>query len=298
MEKLSRTEKYKELRESLQNDVGQDLETKDLSRFQDRLNKIDPNAFTAPKQKDVVDKYSPNHARKQMVDPDDISFDNTMDMNYSAGEPSYNTSSNNFSNDYLDKYIDEVKQYNIEQGNAVSEDTTVNILNRIRQAEDSLSKRPYPPRQRPQVNPVRDVEEDTTDVPFLKPSSGKQNNIRVTNNAKASSIASQVQGLINDSSIEDEPLPETTPATAHVSGMNTNEFNKHLELERTTRQQLLNETTQMRSQLDDYEDNLSEVSAKMRHTNQILNIVLVIMIVVLAMVILFILYIMVFKKGA
>ena len=45
------------------------------------------------------------------------------------------------------------------------------------------------------------------------------------------------------------------------------------------------ETTQMRAQLDDYEDNLSEVSDKMRQTNRILNIVLVILIIALAMIV-------------
>ena len=48
---------------------------------------------------------------------------------------------------------------------------------------------------------------------------------------------------------------------------------------------MLNETTQMRAQLDDYEDNLSEVSDKMRQTNRILNIVLVILIIALAMIV-------------
>ena len=69
------------------------------------------------------------------------------------------------------------------------------------------------------------------------------------------------------------------------SFMSTDTFNRRLEADRTTRQQLLNETTQMRAQLDDYEDNLSEVSDKMRQTNRILNIVLVILIIALAMIV-------------
>lgn len=297
MEKLSRTEKYKELRQSLQNDVGQDLETRDLSRFQNRLNQIDPNAFSAPKKnipKEDTD-YNPSHARKDTLDPNDISFDNTMNMHYQDKEPQFDGSaaSDAFSNDYLDRYIDEVKQYNIEQGNAVSEDTTVNILNRIRQAENALpSSRPYP--KTPKEN--KPTLEDTTDVPFVKPSS-------VSSNSTVKNIASQVQSLVNepeeddDFDIADIPEPPKKEKSSG-SGMNTNEFNKHLEMERTTRQQLLNETTQMRSQLDDYEDNLSEVSAKMRHTNKVLNIVLVIMIIVLAMVLFFILYLILSNKGA
>ena len=79
--------------------------------------------------------------------------------------------------------------------------------------------------------------------------------------------------------------------------MDTDEFNKHLELERTTRQQLLNETTQMRAKLDDYEDNLSEVSDKMRHTSQVLNIVLIILIVALVIVLAVVIYWIVLANG-
>ena len=66
--------------------------------------------------------------------------------------------------------------------------------------------------------------------------------------------------------------------------MSDDTFNRHLEAERNTRQQLLNETAQMRAQLDDYEDNLSEVTNKMRQTNRILNIVLVILIIALMVI--------------
>ena len=294
MEKLSRTEKYKELRESLQNDVGQEIETKDLSSYQERLNKIAPSAFEAPKQRVNTNSHEATHARNDVIEEDDISFDNTMDMHYDLKEPSFDATPNTYSNDYLDRYIDEVKQYNIEQGNAVSEDTTVNILNRIRKAEDSLSSRPYP-RNTNKSYTSKSKDEDTTDIPFMKPSSKKTTS---QTNHQVQNIASQVQNLLADDEedTDDTPIIESTQKPQqHVSSMNTNDFNKHLELERTTRQQLLNETTQMRSQLDDYEDNLSEVSAKMRHTNQMLNIVLGIMIVVLVVVIMFIIYSMFLK---
>jgi hypothetical protein len=70
-----------------------------------------------------------------------------------------------------------------------------------------------------------------------------------------------------------------------------------LEAERTARQQLLNETTQMRAQLDDYEDNLNEVSDKMRHTNKILNIVLGCIDHCLAVILGIVIYWIVLSKG-
>ena len=64
----------------------------------------------------------------------------------------------------------------------------------------------------------------------------------------------------------------------------------HLAAERTARQQLLNETTQIRAQLDDYEDNLTDVSDKMNRTNRVLNGVLIVLIIALFVVLLGVIY--------
>lgn len=104
-------------------------------------------------------------------------------------------------------------------------------------------------------------------------------------------IMQEVQNLVNGtSSSYTQPEESSSPfvndyESKNDSFMSTDTFNRRLEADRTTRQQLLNETTQMRAQLDDYEDNLSEVSDKMRQTNRILNIVLVILIIALAMIV-------------
>jgi flagellar biosynthesis/type III secretory pathway M-ring protein FliF/YscJ len=53
----------------------------------------------------------------------------------------------------------------------------------------------------------------------------------------------------------------------------------------------------MRAQLDDYQDNLSEVSDKMRHTNQVLNIVLIVLIIALIVILAVVVYWVVLSKG-
>ena len=53
----------------------------------------------------------------------------------------------------------------------------------------------------------------------------------------------------------------------------------------------------MRAQLDDYEDNLTEVSDKMQQTNQVLNIVLIVLIVVLIAVLGLVIYWILLSKG-
>ena len=46
----------------------------------------------------------------------------------------------------------------------------------------------------------------------------------------------------------------------------------------------------MRAQLDDYQDNLTEVSDKMKRTNQILNVVLIVLIIALSVVLVVVIY--------
>ena len=125
----------------------------------------------------------------------------------------------------------------------------------------------------------------------MKQSPSSQENTQPTQAMSKEDIMQEVQNLVNGtSSSYTQPEEPSSPfvndyESKSDSFMSTDTFNRRLEADRTTRQQLLNETTQMRAQLDDYEDNLSEVSDKMRQTNRILNIVLVILIIALAMIV-------------
>lgn len=302
MATLSRTKKYQDLRNRLQHDTNADaLSTNDLSRFQKRLNEIDSQNFSYTENASS-DSHNAEHARnlntqqqtqqplrrhKQTQDKDPFA-----NVSFSANENNDVT----FDNDYLDQYIREVKQYNIDQGNAASENTSLNILKQIERNNSATPKKPYP-----------SSNSHTADIPFLssqssssnrysqdvKQSSSSQEDAQPTQTMSKEDIMQEVQNLVNGtSSSYTQPQPEE-PSSPFVndyeskndSFMSTDTFNRRLEADRTTRQQLLNETTQMRAQLDDYEDNLSEVSDKMRQTNRILNIVLVILIIALAMIV-------------
>ena len=103
-------------------------------------------------------------------------------------------------------------------------------------------------------------------------------------------IAAEVQNLIRE---QDQPQPQPQPVPAYEPRPAA----PRVEDQRTAHQQLLNETTQMRAQLDDYEDNLTEVSDKMQQTNQVLNIVLIVLIVVLIAVLGLVIYWILLSKG-
>ena len=53
----------------------------------------------------------------------------------------------------------------------------------------------------------------------------------------------------------------------------------------------------MRAQLNDYQDDLSEVSNKMKRTNHILNIVLIVLIIALSVVLLVVIYWVLQSRG-
>lgn len=104
----------------------------------------------------------------------------------------------------------------------------------------------------------------------------------------------EVQNLVNGNG--QNTTENSSPFVTDSSETKANSGSQAAD-DRTARQQLLNETTQMRAQLDDYEDNLSEVSDKMRHTNRILNIVLVVLILALAIILGIVIYWIVLSRG-
>lgn len=343
---LTRTEKYKDLRERLQSDTSGGYNSKELSRFASRLNRIDSDNFAAPdaygkdthtaehrrriqpvEEQPVLRRSQRQDTTQQPAVRDDVFRNNE---NYTA----------TFDNDYLDRYIREVKQYNLEQGNAVSEDTQVNILRQLDQNQNR--RRPYAQYgSSPLERPVSEEKTESAQIPVFPSSrSDMREDHPIDGDARAKRQAVQntrrvpargfTDDLFEDESKSVNPLPSSQSAAPVPSATSTldnqnltkedimaevqNLVNGRKEdtaeipdmgrtsagtsaLDDDARQQLLNETTQMRAQLDSYEDNLNEVSDKMRHTNQILNIVLVVLIIALALILMFVIYFIMTTKG-
>ena len=301
MAQLSRYEKYRDLRAKLQSDTGSNAyESRDLADFANRLNRIDADNFSVPDHFSA-DHYSPVHARNTFEASDSKPLRRTQSARVNPQpQPSpvsrLNEQEDTFGTDYLDRYINEVKKYNIEQGNAASENTQINILRSLEQEQPKPApSRPYPrksspvpPVESPFVSQSADANADTDRMQaqtddYHSPAMTRED------------IMAEVQNLVNGSSRTEDDTPPAIPAEPARS-MSDDTFNRHLEAERNTRQQLLNETAQMRAQLDDYEDNLSEVTNKMRQTNRILNIVLVILIIALMVILGVVIYWIVTSK--
>ena len=104
----SRVNRFKYLHEEIDNSIEESTQTKELSSFANRLNKID-DQFVKMEVPMGVDK--PSHARNIQTEEDSI-FDT-------------------FENEYLKDFLDEVKAYNVEKGYRNVGDTQSNILKEL-----------------------------------------------------------------------------------------------------------------------------------------------------------------------
>ena len=198
-------------------------------------------------------------------------------------------------NDYLNEYIREVKQYNMEQGNAVSEETSLNILQQINEIQKPQKQEPV---SRPYARQTK-KRNDTADIPFMSPfrSDDDSENTEKIFEDDAANAESEEPKSREDIMAEVQSLVNGKPPVQRSITVDDDLYSS-IEDDRTTRQRLLNETTQMRAQLDGYEDNLSEVNDKMRYTNRILNLVLVVLIIALVVMLFILIYWVVLSRGA
>lgn len=325
MPKYSRTAKYEDLRSRLQSDAETDIKTNDLNAYEARLNKVDSANFSEP-QKVSVSSQESVHAKKSYTEAP-VSSEPSFAALKKDTTPSFlstaDTYTRAFDNEYLNQYINEVKQYNVDQGNDFSGNTDMNILKRLKGETPSVPASPYPEEKihdLPEDEKVdMDKDTETIEVPFAKSSKKevpdapsvskeipqpKKQPVEYLDEEEADEeedetytkedIASEVKRLISGSA-KNTPIsiqPKLKKSRWIEDDDDDDEYD-----DEDTRQRLLNETSQMRAQMDDYEDNLNQVSDKMQKTNQILNIVLIVLIIALIVVLGVVIYWVLMSKG-
>ncbi len=299
MTTLSRKEKYKELREQLAHDssAGESISTPELKGFNDRLVKIDENNFQKMEEVNPVQKAKHEAMNKPLEQiAAEIEEQAEKQPLFTLEDYSRNENDSNVGdNDYLNEYIREVKQYNMEQGNAVSEETSLNILQQINEIQKPQKQEPV---SRPYARQTK-KRNDTADIPFMSPfrSDDDSENTEKIFEDDAVNAESEEPKSREDIMAEVQSLVNGKPPVQRSITVDDDLYSS-IEDDRTTRQRLLNETTQMRAQLDGYEDNLSEVNDKMRYTNRILNLVLVVLIIALVVMLFILIYWVVLSRGA
>lgn len=267
MEKLSRVKKYEKLRAEIENDSAPVGNAEDaLKEYKNRVDKTD-------------NTYSPVHEK---------TFLSTNEKD----KDSHDT----FRNEYLDSFIQEVRDYNIRKGTREHEDTKLDILQQL----NSKNKE-----KRSQYIEKMDIEkEDLHSTDELE------------SNSETMEISKQVLDLIAEG--EDDET-ETGSFSSDLSGpeelvtqeeqtskehpitleeriaslenqiveenLVKEEKDDSVDLSILTKKELLEETKQLKVQMNEYKEELTELNSDVDSNNKMLNIIIVILVLALLAVI-------------
>lgn len=180
----SRVQKYENLRNKLQNNS-------DVKSSTDISSEVIKSVTNRINNDVIVEDHDPIHAKREEY------LSNTANIL----KPKISTVTSNFDNEYLDEYINEVKQYNKEKGNTVSEDTTQNILNNLYDIKPDVTDDHLEVKN---INPYKNLSDDE---------------LEKTRN----DIALEVKNLINNKPIfetEDEEVEEENISTTSKQNLN------------------------------------------------------------------------------
>ena len=264
MEKLSRTKKYQELRDRLQNDAESQVTSKDLSSFQERLNRLDVMHFdTAEEAKD----HDPIHVRRNSY------FEETAPV--VEEKEIEKTTQYTFNNEYLDEYINEVKQYNKDKGLLTKDDTAMNILENLKKKEEAPALEET---VKEEIECDYSNEMEAT-IPF------------VFNREKTvSQVSEEVKSLLDEQDDRTEEVIEEKSAVAKA-------VEEELEKEKALRRELEKKNKVIEEKIEDVEEDMDEMEESMSTANKILNVVLVLLILALLVVLGVVVYWTLLNRG-
>lgn len=280
MEKLSRVKKYESLRKAIEIDNNIDA-AEDSKSSEQALKSFDSSIF---KKAAIKEETAPKRAKEEK-----------------EVEGKESSTSDTFTNEYLDDFIKEVRDYNIRKGNRQSEDTQVDILTQLN-AENRAKRTRY-------LQEIKDKQDDTV----IEPLSDEENGKPVLSKED---LAKEVQQLLIDEDVQDSTFDEETQDTdveeLSEKLMQTQQIDLHQaaalvlpsddekediedsvkpnDEEDSLHKKLIEETQQLRVQLDEYEGELSDLSSGVEKNNRILNFILCFLILVLLVIIGFIGY--------
>lgn len=258
MNEFSRTKKHESLRDTINNNS---------------VNKTNTN-----------EEGLPNQNKEQKKNNESYLVDETGD----------------FKNEYLDSFIQEVREYNIKKGNRENEDTRLDILQQLSQKQ-RLKRATY----------IEDDKRDTVVEAQIDKLPQNDTNLKEPQNtdeltidksfdaATTQEIARQVQELLaNESKPEMTRAKEPEVKTDEVkkvpeiipNEVNVNHYDSALKpqprvdeqnLDEYTQSQLLEQTQQLKVQLDETRNNLNDINDGIDQNNKMLNIIIAVLIIVL-----------------
>lgn len=291
MQKLSRIQKYEELRKSIEldNNINNKVNDNSNNKSDELLHSFDASIL---KKADIKEESTGKREKKE----------NLTNLKTTSSDDT-------FTNEYLDDFLKEVRDYNIRKGTRQCENTEVDILCQLDDA-NRIKRNKY----------VHEIKNDENEYLF-----NDSNNIETV--LSKEQIAEEVKNLLSEDDenlkmqedditeveeiIENEADNNSTVENAEeIMEADTSEINKTIDSENnfisdtllnenvdeetdenqqtTLHQKFLEETQQIRIQMNEYEDELTDLSDGVEKTAKLLNFVLGFLILVLLVVIGFI----------
>lgn len=300
MEKLSRVKKYEDLRKSIETDNHVDQGDEALLHNEQTLKQFDSSVL---KKAEISEEhYQPEREKA-------VEVQESKPVSEEA----------DFTNEYLDDFIQEVRTYNIRKGTRECENTQVDILqqlNAVNRAKRSQYVEPIPaeePKLEPGVKPLLSKDDIALEVANLLKDDEEESAAVICESeeekAKQPDVSkTQIVHMFSDeieTVKEEEPVKaaeeeEEVPPKKKGFFKRKKEAVEEVEEEEAQEEEkkvdpvlhkkLLEETQQLRVQMDEYEDELTDLSDGVEKTNKLLNFVLCFLILVLLVIIGFIAY--------
>lgn len=323
MEKLSRVKRYEDLRKQIEDEsIGTDTPPQEkLQDYAQRLNEIDPSIFRKVKITEE-EPYTPERERvitgEDAVDTESTigEFRNEYLDDFINEVREYNIKKGNRDNE--DTQIDILNRLN-SVSRAKRSDYVQNIEEEIsepvKESKAALAREEIAE----QVKSLLDEEPDSniksvTKEVIPQPISQKQSNVVNTNSiARSVSERTKIENTNRMKQIQKESEAEALNVTntIHQSTLKSQNDERHhsfvsrknkptvvatkeeqaeAERERRLHQKLVEETEQLRVQLNEYEDDLNDLSEGVEKTNKMLNVILGCLILALLVIIGIIIY--------
>lgn len=308
MEKLSRVKKYEELRKNI--DTGMDESQNNRT---DGYNKGMSDVHASIFKKMNFEEEQPHMPEREKITR--------------ISEPEDTV--NDFQNEYLDDFLNEVKEYNLKKGTRECDDTQIDILQQLQPnrptrshyVEDIKEEKAPAPSIEDMVNTMSNEEiakevkslldETTNPQPRYEQlhEDGLMSSIPRRETVKEPFYESPVQPQpqyqepLKEEPLFHEPISPSREFSQTVSqkvpmkaANDISTYEQEMQREKLLHQKLVEETQQLRRQLDEYEDELTDLSDGVEKNNRILNVILCCLILALLGVIAFVI-IMLVKAG-
>lgn len=276
-QKKSRVKKFEEFRQSLLDEqTDAKVLTKELTPFANQLHQIDNDHFENVKQNYDEDYHSPLHMRneryslkKEVEVLSEIPFDKETKsvVSESTIDETPINETDSFNNQYLEEFIKEVKDYNVSKGYRSEQDTKSNLLNEVK---SNTVLRPFGDLE--PSRPIEEYVEEYIDEEIIETPAPE---IKESNPTSEQTLIFEA---IKEEKSDDSEVDQTIMMKVQEYADSEETYENYVTDNHDT---LLEETTKLKTQLNEQNSVVTEMSGKIDKTNRILNILITILVILI-----------------